>query len=86
MDASKLHDLEKEGYILPESFDTEKTEKIAHHYGEILRLLGEDCEREHTARPDQGAEEGPHRHSQTVTDARLTQQQIQDQDGRNRSR
>ncbi|GAB1416393.1 GTP cyclohydrolase I FolE [Paludibacter sp.] len=28
------------------SFDTEKTEKIAHHYREIIKLLGEDTERE----------------------------------------
>lgn len=30
----------------PVPFDTEKTAKIAHHYQEIIRLLGEDSERE----------------------------------------
>lgn len=30
----------------PIPFDTEKTEKIAHHYREIIKLLGEDVERE----------------------------------------
>jgi len=30
----------------PVPFDAEKTEKIAHHYQEIIRLLGEDANRE----------------------------------------
>jgi GTP cyclohydrolase I len=30
----------------PVPFDSEKTAKIAHHYQEIIRLLGEDSERE----------------------------------------
>ncbi|MCE5332657.1 MAG: GTP cyclohydrolase I FolE [Bacteroidales bacterium] len=30
----------------PVPFDAEKTEKIAHHYHEIIKLLGEDAERE----------------------------------------
>lgn len=30
----------------PVPFDAEKTEKIAHHYQEIIRLLGEDADRE----------------------------------------
>lgn len=46
MDQNLLHELEKEGYQLPESFDNEKTKKIAAHYSEILKLLGEDVERE----------------------------------------
>jgi GTP cyclohydrolase I len=46
MDKSFLNELEKEGYAIPESFDTEKTKKIAEHYHEILKLLGEDDQRE----------------------------------------
>ncbi len=34
------------GYIKEEIYDKETTEKIAEHYKEILRLLGEDPERE----------------------------------------
>lgn len=40
------NELEREGYIIPESLDKEKTEKIAGHYHEILKLLGEDTSRE----------------------------------------
>lgn len=39
-------ELEKEGYILPESLDPEKTRKMAVHYKAILELLGEDASRE----------------------------------------
>ncbi|MBN1118853.1 MAG: GTP cyclohydrolase I FolE [Bacteroidales bacterium] len=46
MDKSVLKELENEGYSLPESFDNEKTNKIAHHYKEILKLLEEDVNRE----------------------------------------
>ena len=46
MDKSLIKELEKEGYRLPESFDNEKTCKIAEHYSEILKLLGEDASRE----------------------------------------
>jgi GTP cyclohydrolase I len=46
MNDNILHELEKEGYLLPESFDSEKTTKIAEHYNEILKLLGEDVNRE----------------------------------------
>jgi GTP cyclohydrolase IA len=46
MDDSLLHELEKEGYMVPESLDNEKTNKIAEHYSEILKLLGEDVDRE----------------------------------------
>ncbi|MBN2485145.1 MAG: GTP cyclohydrolase I FolE [Bacteroidales bacterium] len=46
MDNKLLHDLEKEGYLLPESLDNEKTNKIAAHYKEILKLIGEDENRE----------------------------------------
>jgi len=46
MDNKLLHELEKEGYLVPESLDNEKTKKIAGHYREILNLLGEDLNRE----------------------------------------
>ena len=46
MDDKLLRALEKEGYQLPESLDNEKTTKIAHHYKEILKLIGEDTQRE----------------------------------------
>lgn len=46
MDNKLLHELEKEGYLVPESLDNEKTKKIAEHYREILNLLGEDLNRE----------------------------------------
>jgi GTP cyclohydrolase IA len=46
MDKSLLKELEKEGYNIPESLDGEKTSKIAMHYHEILKLLGEDSDRE----------------------------------------
>jgi GTP cyclohydrolase IA len=46
MDESLLQELEKEGYMVPESIDNEKTKKIAAHYFEILKLLGEDVDRE----------------------------------------
>lgn len=46
MDNSILKELEKEGYNIPESLNQEKTEKIAKHYFEILKLLGEDEKRE----------------------------------------
>ncbi len=46
MDSSILQEFEKEGYLIPESFDGEKTKKIAEHYKEILKLLGEDVDRE----------------------------------------
>ncbi len=41
-----MDELKKEGYRVPESLDTERTEKIAAHYFEILKLLGEDVNRE----------------------------------------
>lgn len=46
MAINNLSELENEGYLLPESFDNEKTKKIAEHYFEILKLLGEDVNRE----------------------------------------
>jgi GTP cyclohydrolase IA len=46
MENSFLEELEKEGYLMPDSIDTEKAQKIAAHYKEILSLLGEDPERE----------------------------------------
>ena len=41
-----MNELEKEGYLIPESNNSDKTEKIAAHYSEILKLLGEDAGRE----------------------------------------
>lgn len=46
MDSSSWKEFEKEGYLIPESFDNEKTKNIAKHYLEILKLLGEDINRE----------------------------------------
>jgi GTP cyclohydrolase I len=46
MDKSVIKALRKEGYAVPESFDEAKSEKIAQHYAEILKLLGEDAARE----------------------------------------
>ncbi len=46
MDRKLIEELEKEGYSLPESFDDKKTREIAEHYKEILKLLGEDIDRE----------------------------------------
>ncbi len=46
MDKSFLDELAKEGYLLPESFDNEKTRQLAAHYEAILKLLGEDLQRE----------------------------------------
>ena len=37
---------EAEFYQKVEYFNTEKTEKLSYHYREILKLLGEDPERE----------------------------------------
>ena len=37
---------DNEGYEKVEKWNAEKTEKIAHHYSEILKLLGEDIQRE----------------------------------------
>jgi GTP cyclohydrolase I len=36
----------KKGYEKNEFFDKEKTEKLAKHYSEVLKILGEDIERE----------------------------------------
>ena len=41
-----LNDKNSGGYVKTESFNREKTEKIAAHYKEILQLLGEDDTRE----------------------------------------
>ncbi len=38
--------MEESIYQRTDSFSEEKIEQISHHYGEILRLLGEDTERE----------------------------------------
>jgi GTP cyclohydrolase I len=46
MDKSIIKALEKEGYSIPESLDEVKTKKIAAHYYEILKLIGEDENRE----------------------------------------
>jgi len=46
MNEPKLNKLKKEGYIVSESTDAKKTAKIAEHYKEILKLLGEDNSRE----------------------------------------
>lgn len=37
---------EKTYYYKDEHFDRERTEKLSHHYKEIIKLLGEDTERE----------------------------------------
>ncbi len=37
---------EESFYYKEEHFDPERTEKLSHHYREILKLLGEDVERE----------------------------------------
>lgn len=46
MEKSLIKELEKEGYNVPETMNAEKTSKIAEHYLEILKLLGEDTKRE----------------------------------------
>ncbi|MFI3306010.1 MAG: GTP cyclohydrolase I FolE [Rikenellaceae bacterium] len=38
--------MNERNYIREERYDLEKVEQLKYHYGEILRLLGEDCERE----------------------------------------
>lgn len=41
-----LNNSENGGYAKIEKFDDERTKLLAHHYSEILKLLGEDIERE----------------------------------------
>ncbi len=41
-----LNNKEAGGYVKTEKFDKTKTDEIASHYAEIIRLLGEDMERE----------------------------------------
>jgi len=43
---NEAEDSEDFGYQRKDSWDTEKVEKIAGHYKEILKLMGEDPERE----------------------------------------
>ena len=43
---AQIIDNEVNGYQRIELFDEEKTRQLAHHYTEILKLLGEDPERE----------------------------------------
>lgn len=41
-----LNDKDSCGYVKTEKYDKETTEKIASHYHEIIKLLGEDVDRE----------------------------------------
>ena len=34
------------GYTKIERWDDERTQKLAHHYSEIIKMLGEDVQRE----------------------------------------
>lgn len=41
-----LHCADDDAYALTEEYPTEKTEKMMYHYKELLKLMGEDSERE----------------------------------------
>jgi len=43
---SEIYSLEEEGFQLKHQFNPEKIEKMAEHYREILKLIGEDPNRE----------------------------------------